>query len=244
MVRSTVHDRPRIFICPPAALAALLLANLAAAAAHDPPSADMIVARYVAAIGGQEKLDAIQNVIIRGTYSEHGQSGAAQLARMRPFYKLVGDPLKRSKDFEEGYDGSAWEFYGDPGIVFRTVGPASAAARHGLYILGNQERDDAQAVHWTYHDFRNAYPATNTEVAMEIIGYQALKMGSSASAILLLEFNERDYPNSAAAAFGLGRAYQAAGRTADAAAEFKHALSIDPNYERAKRALADAAGGP
>jgi Tetratricopeptide repeat len=311
-------------------------------------------------------------LIIRGTYTEHGQSGAAQLARMRPFYKLVGDPLRRSAEFEEGYDGSAWEFYGDPGIVLRTVGPASAAARHGVYILGNlvdfkqqgstvqllgtekidgrtayqvrvrmldgfeqdefidaqtwlvvadrkvakvhafgsdvasetrwsdyrvaggvrfaflnvevelatgkelnrfqtdrievnqqldasmftppqirrtplqivmdqlfQERDDAEAVQWTYHDFRNAHPETNTEAAMEVIGYQSLKTGSVASAVALLEHNRRDYPQSADAAFGLGRAYKMAGRKPEAKAEFERALSIDPKHQRSHDALVD-----
>jgi len=356
-------------------IAALSL-NLVAAGvlAQSLPSAEMVVARYVEAIGGQKKLDAIQNLVIRGTYTEHGQSVAAQLARMRPFYKLVGDPLNRSDEFEEGYDGSAWEFYGDPGIVLRTVGPAAAAARHGLYLLGNlvdfkqqgssvnlvgkaridgrdayqlrvhmldgfeqdefidaktwliiadrkvakvhafgadvpsetrwsdyravhgvlfahlnveaeiatgrelnrfrtdrievnqnldaamfmppqirrtplqalmdqifQERDDADAVEWTYHDFRNAYPKVNTEAAMEVIGYQALKMGSSAAAIHLLERNRGDYPDSAAAAFGLGRAYKAVGRAAEAKLQFERALSLDPNHQRAKTALAELA---
>ena len=323
---------------------------------------------------GRQKSGRIQNLIICGTYTEHGQSIEAQVARMRPFYKLVGDPLHRSAEFEEGYDGSAWEFYGDPGIVLRTVGPASAAARHGLYVLGNlvdfkqqgssvnlvgkatidgrdayqlrvrmldgfeqdefidaktwlvvadrkvakvhafgadvpsetrwsdyravngvclhhlnvglnataraerfrtdrievnqaldapmfsppqiqrtplqilmdqifQERDDADAVEWTYHDFRNAYPKIDTEAAMEVIGYQALKMGSTAAAIDLLERNRGDYPNSAAAAFGLGRAYRAAGRTAEARKELESALSLDPKHERAKLALAEIAAG-
>lgn len=31
-----------------------------------------------------------------------------------------------------------------------------------------QERDDADTVQWTYHDFRTAYPETNTEVALSI----------------------------------------------------------------------------
>lgn len=338
------------------------------------PTADEIVAHYVEAIGGQAACDKIQSVIIRGTYTEHGQSGPAQLARMRPFYKLVGDPLKRSTDFEEGYDGSAWEFYGDPGIIVRTVGPASAAGRHGAYILGDlvdykkqgstvtlvgmakidgkdayqirihmmdgfekddfidakswlliadrkvakvhafgadvpsetrwsdyrpvngvlfafrnseveiasgkelnefqtdkidvnlnldpsmfspqpirrtpvqnlmdqvfQERDDVDAVLWTYHGFREAYPNVNTEDAMEVVGYQALKMNSFASAIALLERNAADYPNSSVAAFGLGRAYKAAGRIPDAKREFDLALKLDPKNERAKSALADLA---
>jgi tetratricopeptide (TPR) repeat protein len=106
-----------------------------------------------------------------------------------------------------------------------------------------QERDDADAVRWTYHDFRNAYPAIDTEAAMEIIGYQVLKMGNTASAVALLEDNRRDYPNSAATHFGLGRAYRSAGRTGDARAEFERALSIDPKHERARKALAEIAAG-
>jgi hypothetical protein len=58
------------------------------------------------------------------------------MALMRPFYKLVGDPDQPNSSFAEGYDGSAWEYYGDPGIVVRTVGAAAAAARHGLAIDG------------------------------------------------------------------------------------------------------------
>ena len=30
----------------------------------------------------------------------------------------------------EGYDGAAWEWYADPGIVVRTVGEPSKAIRH------------------------------------------------------------------------------------------------------------------
>jgi hypothetical protein len=357
-------------------LVLLLLGVAAPLALAASPSVDEILQHHVAALGGERNLNAVQNLIIRGTYTEHGQSSPAQLARMRPFYKLVGDPLKRSADFEEGYDGSAWEFYGDPGIVLRTVGPASAAARHGLYILGNlvdfkkqgstvrllggakidgrntyqlrirmldgfeqdefidaetwlvvadrkvakvhafgsdvasetrwsdyrvvngvrfaflnvevdlatgkelnrfqtdrieinrkldasmfmppllqrtalqaamdqifQERDDADAVQWTYHDFRNAYPETNTEVAMEVIGYQSLKMGSIASAVALLEHNRHDYPQSPAAAFGLGRAYKTAGRIPEAKSEFERALALDPTHKRSRDALADIAAG-
>ena len=58
------------------------------------------------------------------------------MALMRPFYKLVGDPFEPNRSFAEGYDGSAWEYYGDPGIVVRTVGAAAAALRHGLAIDG------------------------------------------------------------------------------------------------------------
>lgn len=97
---------------------------------------DEIVARYVAAIGGAEKLRQINSLIIRGEYREGGHVFSAVMAKMRPYYKLVGDPAQKDADFAEGYDGSAWEYYKDPGIVLRTVGKAAAATRHGLAIDG------------------------------------------------------------------------------------------------------------
>ena len=33
----------------------------------------------------------------------------------------------------EGYDGAAWEYYGDPGVVLRTVAGAGALARHNAH---------------------------------------------------------------------------------------------------------------
>jgi tetratricopeptide (TPR) repeat protein len=118
--------------------------------------------------------------------------------------------------------------------------------RTALQTLMDQiflERDDVDAVQWTYHDFRNAYPKTNTEAAMEVVGYQSLKMGSIASAVSLLEHNRNDYPQSPGAAFGLGRAYRSAGRILEAKAEFERALSIDRKHQRSRDALAEIAAG-
>jgi Tetratricopeptide repeat len=354
------------------ALVVAILSAAVANAAPTLPTSDEIVGHYIKAIGGQAACDAIQSVLIRGTYTEHGEKSPAQLARMRPFYKLVGDPLKRSSEFEEGYDGSAWEFYGDPGIVLRTVGPASAAARHGFYTLGNLvdyrkqgstltligiakidghdayqlrvrmmdgfeqdefvdtttwlivadrkvakvhafgadvasetrwsdyhrvngvlfafrnveaeiksgkqlnefqaetmdvnlpldpsmfappalnrtpvqhlmdqlflEREEMDAALWTCYGFRTAYAQVDTDIPMQVIGYQILKMGDKSSAVALLERNAADYPTSSSAAFGLGRAYRTVGRMDDAKREFERALSLDPNNNRAKSALSE-----
>jgi len=117
------------------AVMTLLVAG--SASADPPPTAQEIVANYVKAIGGANKVASVKTIIIRGTYSEGNLKIDATLARMRPYYKLVGDPEHRSKSFEEGYDGSAWEFYGKPGIVLRTVAAASEAARHSTSILGS-----------------------------------------------------------------------------------------------------------
>src|SRR3981081_2313824 len=103
------------------ALAIALSARVAAT-----PGVNEIVDRYVAARGGYEKIAALHSLVIRGEYREGEHvSPDACLALMRPYYKLVGDPDKPIAGFAEGYDGSAWEYYGDPGFVVRTVGEAS-----------------------------------------------------------------------------------------------------------------------
>jgi len=98
-------------------------------------SVDDIIARHLQARGGAERLKSIRSVVYRrGTYREPGfnGSGNAFMAMARPFYKIVGDPGDSTSAFREGYDGSAWEWYRDPGIVVRTVGAANAAIRHNL----------------------------------------------------------------------------------------------------------------
>lgn len=94
------------------------------------------------------------------------------------------------------------------------------------------------ALGW-YMDFRNnpANKDVDTQVAMASVGYQILKTGAVETAILLLEANVKDYPKSAMARFGLGRAYKTANRIDEAIAEFKQALEIDPSYKRASDAL-------
>ena len=352
-----------------APLAVMLFSSPTSAAL---PTADEVVAHYVDAIGGKEAVNAITSTLIRGVYSENGQSDDhAVLARMKPFYKLVGDPDHHATDFMEGYDGSAWEYYGDPGIVVRTVGPAAAAARHGLYVMGELvdykahgstiavlgtekidgrvayhlrvhmmdgfeqdefvdaktwlvianrkvakihafgadvasetrwsdyrrvngvlfaflnrevalsdghelnrfqvttmeinhtwdpalfapptfkrtpvqtlldqlflERTDADALLWTVHDYRMAHPQEDTDVVMQIAGYQILKMGDTKPAIALLEANASNYPQSSDAQFGLGRALFTDGQTALARAAFERALALNPQNKRARDALA------
>lgn len=110
----------------------LAAANLAAA-----PTVDEIIGRYIAARGGIEKLHAIQSLVYRGVYTEGSHTAPhAAMSLMRPYLKLVGDAEHLNPDFAEGYDGSAWEFYGDPGVVVRTVGAASSAGRHATSIDG------------------------------------------------------------------------------------------------------------
>lgn len=351
-----------------AALAAL------SAPAQAQINVETIVARHLEARGGAEALRAIRSLIFsEGRYSEPGYQGDGQavMMLMRPYYKLVGHP-ERTPDMMEGYDGAAWEWYKDPGIVLRTVGSASAAIRHfadvegpfldyrgkghKVELIGTEQidgrpayqvrltmmdgyatdnfidaqsylivatrhtaqvhafgkavrsqtrmeddrrvagvlfpfrskeveiatgkvlnamqwgrieanvdipvrwfsppefertriqtlieqlytqRSDPQAMLWTYHHFRRAYPQQDTRVAAEVAGFQSLKMGAVDGAIALLERNAADHPDAADSAFGLGRAYAAAKRIPEARAQFQRALKLDPGHARATRALAE-----
>ena len=97
----------------------------------------------------------------------------------------------------------------------------------------------ADALGW-YHDFQRD-PATagvDIEAAIESVGYECLKNGAVVTGTALLEENLRAHPTSTRAHFGVGRAYRAAGREADALAQFREALRLDPGLDAAKQAIA------
>ena len=113
-----------------------LAGDLAAFAQNTPLSVDQIVERHILALGGREKIEAVHSVVQHLEYREGSfVIPNAFIARMRPYYKTIGDPKDKTVDINEGYDGSAWEYYADPGVVIRTVGAAAAAARHGTEII-------------------------------------------------------------------------------------------------------------
>jgi Tetratricopeptide repeat len=332
---------------------------------------DEIVDRHIQALGGRQKLDAVRSLITRGEYREGSFAiPGAFMARMRPYYKTICDPREKLGDVCEGYDGSAWEWYKDPGVVLRTVGAAAAAARHGtelidsvvdyksrgtkielvdtevfygkpaynlhvtladgfekhllvdrqsFLIVGDRraapihafgepvrsenrigdyrlvdgvlfsflvvevdigtgkelnrfttqsitingeldpsffappqysrtplqqflehiymERTDPVSVMFTYRQFRAANPALDTRDGVEFIGYQMVKMSDSTGAIELLKANAADYPQSASAQYGLGRACKAAGDVENARTAFLRALQIDPTFKKAADGL-------
>ena len=100
-------------------------------------TADEIMTRHLAARGGNTRLEAIESVVYsRGKYREGAyESEKAFMAMARPYFKIVSNP-DAPADFREGYDGSAWEWYADPGVVLRTTGAAHAALRHNLWPEG------------------------------------------------------------------------------------------------------------
>ena len=96
----------------------------------------------------------------------------------------------------------------------------------------------ADALGW-YHDFLRdpATASVEVEAAIESVAYECLKNGAVPTGTALLEENVRAHPASARAHFGVGRAYRAAGREADALAEFREALRLDPGLEAARQAM-------
>ena len=338
---------------------------------QQPLTGERIVAQHIKTLGGQQNIDAIHSIVFRLTYREGDfVMPRGYMAKMRPYYKTLGDPKNLKVDVNEGFDGSAWEYYSDPGVVLRTVGAAAAAARHGtelidslvdagmlgarialaneeafagkptyklhvtladgfekdlfvdeqsFLILGDRraapvhafgaavqsenrfsdyrpvngvlfpftvreveiatgkelnsvtmqsitvnesfalsyfsppqfehtplqemleqlymQRSDAVSLLWTYRTFREANPAVDTRDGVEFIGYQMVKMGDFHGAIELLKANAADYPKSASAQYGLGRAYKATGDAANARASFQKALEIDPNFKKASDGL-------
>ena len=322
---------------------------------------DEIILKHIEATGGMENIKSLQNLFFQSP-------GGAMMSVGRPYYKLVGDK-NNPRGYMEGYDGSAWEWFENPGVVIRTVGEASEAIRHYAGVesplvdykeKGNQvevlgevlfdenptlvlkltrrdnfvekyyldkktflkvassydaplhafgidittltrfsdyrwvggvhlphhyasvelpsgkdlgsvqwtieankqipddwfsppefkrspiqafieqlynQRDDIGAVMWTYHEFRNAHRSIDTSDPVNVAGYQMLKMDQVKNAVALLEQNVIDNPVSASSRFGLGRAYRTANETQKAKLQFLEALRIDPQYERAMKAL-------
>jgi hypothetical protein len=336
-----------------------------------PLSLDAILVRHVQALGGRDKINAVHSVVQHLEYREGAfVISDAFIARMRPYYKTIGDPKDLKVDVNEGYDGSAWEYYSDPGVVIRVVGAAAAATRHGTEIIDSlvdykslgtrielagqetfagksayrlhvtladgfekdmfidplsflivgdrrsapihafgttvrsenrigdyrpvngvlfpfsikedeiatgkelnsntiqsivvneplapaffsppqfprtplqqmleqlyAERTDPVCVMWTYRGFRAANPGADTRDGVEFIGYQMVKMGDFPGAIELLKANTADYPKSASAEFGLGRAYKASGDLQNARLHFQKAVEIDPDFKKASEGL-------
>lgn len=361
----------------PALLLALLATTPLASATPLLTDVDAVIERHIEARGGHEAIEALDDLIFsRGLYTEPGYSsdGDAVMMLKRPYYKLVGHPEKEPA-YMEGYDGAAWEYFAEPGLVVRTVGKPSAAIRHyadvegplldyrakghdvvlgepaeiagrpayrlvitmmdgyatewildaetflliasrhhaAVHAFGEEvasetrigdhrevagvlfphrfeetriadgkllnrmqwrqieantdipdawfsppafertplqrfmehlfvQRSDVDAMLWTYHRFRRAHPGIDTREAVELVGFQVLKMGDHDQAVALLARNAADHPRSASSAFGLGRAYVTAGDAEQGRHWLERALALDPDHARARRMLAELAG--
>jgi hypothetical protein len=96
------------------------------------PSVKEIAERYVAARGGMDRILSVRTLILRGPARADGRPGRF-MVKARPYYWMVGEPLP-NRDYAEGFDGSHWEFYENPGLVIRPTGEPAAAGRHTAYF--------------------------------------------------------------------------------------------------------------
>ena len=125
----------------------------------------------------------------------------------------------------------------DPAVFSPPVRPATPVSRLVNAIFAARHVT-ADALGW-YHDFQRdpVTAAIDIQGAIESVAYECLKNGAIPTGTALLEENMRAHPTSARAHFGVGRAYRAAGREADALARFREALRLDPTLDAARQAL-------
>jgi hypothetical protein len=116
-------------------LATSLTQTISSTPAPSTTTAQRILRRHIAAIGGETALANLHDFRLELVYAEGSFSAKSSLAQARPYFRLVSVPAgPLTKDSVlEGYDGAAWEYYGDPGVVLRTVGSAGTIARRNAH---------------------------------------------------------------------------------------------------------------
>jgi len=125
----------------------------------------------------------------------------------------------------------------DPAVFSPPVRPTTPVSRLVNAIFAARHVT-ADALGW-YHDFQRdpVTAAIDIQGAIESVAYECLKNGAIPTGTALLEENLRAHPTSARAHFGVGRAYRAGSREADALRAFREALRLDPTLDAARQAL-------
>ncbi|MBI5476596.1 MAG: amidohydrolase family protein [Ignavibacteriales bacterium] len=78
-----------------------------------------------------------------------------------------------------------------------------------------------------------------TEGTLTMVGYDLIKNNKADDAIKIFNFNSEEYPYAASPYYYLGESYLAKGEKGLAVENFNKALSLDPNYDNAIKALKD-----
>jgi hypothetical protein len=172
-------------------------------------------------------------------------TGQAIIGDYRPVNGVLFPFSLREVDLATGevMDAFTWEAVeGNAPLDYAVFSPPPRAATPVSRLVNGifaSRHVPADALGW-YHDFRRdpATASADIEAAIESVGYECLKNGAVATGSALLEENLWAHPTSARAHFGVGRAYRAAGREADALEQFRQALRLDPGLDAAKQALA------
>lgn len=88
-----------------------------------------------------------------------------------------------------------------------------------------------------YEAYAAAKPWDDTRGDAIREGYRLLSTGRIGAAVALFELNAERYAEDAAAAYNLGEAYRFTGRSERAAAQYRRALELDPDFPRAAERL-------
>ena len=77
-------------------------------------TSDQIIKNYYKAVGGYEKIKKIETLIKKWHYVEPAYNIVlnAVMHKKRPNFRVIG-----ASDFEEGYNGTAWEYHPEKGLI-------------------------------------------------------------------------------------------------------------------------------
>ncbi|GAB4511266.1 MAG: hypothetical protein Tsb004_15430 [Allomuricauda sp.] len=95
-------------------------------------TAEEVIEDYYIAIGGYDKLKSIQTLIKKGNYIEPAYNLVleAKQLRMRPHFRKVGNLDKVG--FEEGFNGTAWEYHKGKGFIL-----SEGEAKEAIVVASN-----------------------------------------------------------------------------------------------------------
>jgi hypothetical protein len=80
-------------------------------------TASQVINGYFEAIGSYENLKKIETILKQGHYIEPAYNIVlnAKIQKRRPNFRIIGDI--ESSGFEEGYNGTAWEYHKNKGLI-------------------------------------------------------------------------------------------------------------------------------
>ena len=117
------------------------------------------------------------------------------------------------------------------------VQPAADKMTDELYhLLANGRVKDADRFYKSFKSDANT-ASTNTERAMNRLGYNFLELGRNEEAITVFELNVESYPDSGNAWDSLGEGYLAIGDLENAKTAYTRALELNPKNENARKIL-------
>jgi tetratricopeptide (TPR) repeat protein len=104
--------------------------------------------------------------------------------------------------------------------------------------------DSAEAATALYRQLRDTAQATYlfNEHELNFLGYQLMWAGRDEEAILILELNAEEYPDSANAFDSLGDVHREAGNTQRSIENYERALRLDSNLKHTRRKLNELSG--